>query len=41
MYSPMEIEGVDYELKPMNCPFHLSVYKSSLLWLLQFTDTIC
>jgi threonyl-tRNA synthetase len=30
MYSPMEIEGVDYELKPMNCPFHLSVYRSSL-----------
>jgi threonyl-tRNA synthetase len=30
MYSPMEIEGVDYELKPMNCPFHLSVFKSSL-----------
>ena len=30
MYSPMEIEGVDYELKPMNCPFHLGVYKSSL-----------
>lgn len=30
MYSPMEIEGIDYELKPMNCPFHISVYKSSL-----------
>ena len=30
MYSPMEIEGIDYELKPMNCPFHLGVYKSSL-----------
>ncbi len=30
MYSSMEIEGVDYEIKPMNCPFHLSVYKSSL-----------
>ena len=30
MYSPMEIEGIEYELKPMNCPFHLSVYKSSL-----------
>ncbi len=30
MYSPMEIEGINYELKPMNCPFHLSVYKSSL-----------
>lgn len=30
MYSPMEIEEVDYELKPMNCPFHLAIYKSSL-----------
>ncbi|MBE0426086.1 MAG: threonine--tRNA ligase [Nitrospirae bacterium] len=30
MYSPMEIEGVDYEIKPMNCPFHIHVYKSSL-----------
>jgi threonyl-tRNA synthetase len=30
MYSPMEIEGVDYEIKPMNCPFHLAVYRSSL-----------
>lgn len=30
MYSPMEIEGIDYEIKPMNCPFHISVYKSSL-----------
>jgi threonyl-tRNA synthetase len=30
MYSPMEIDGVDYELKPMNCPFHIEVYKHSL-----------
>jgi threonyl-tRNA synthetase len=30
MYSPMEIEGIDYEIKPMNCPFHIHVYKSSL-----------
>jgi threonyl-tRNA synthetase len=30
MYSPMEIEGTDYEIKPMNCPFHIHVYKSSL-----------
>lgn len=30
MYSPMEIEGVEYELKPMNCPFHIQVYRSSL-----------
>ncbi|MEW6570158.1 MAG: threonine--tRNA ligase [Nitrospirota bacterium] len=30
MYSPMEIEGVEYEIKPMNCPFHIHVYKSAL-----------
>ncbi|HXX53839.1 MAG TPA: threonine--tRNA ligase [Thermodesulfovibrionales bacterium] len=30
MYSPMEVEGMEYELKPMNCPFHLHIYKSSL-----------
>ncbi len=30
MYSPMEIENIEYELKPMNCPFHIGVYKSSL-----------
>ncbi len=30
MYSPMEIDDVDYEIKPMNCPFHLAVYKSNL-----------
>lgn len=30
MYSPMEIEDIEYELKPMNCPFHIQVYNSSL-----------
>jgi len=30
MYSPMEIEGIDYEIKPMNCPFHIHVFKNSL-----------
>lgn len=30
MYSPMEIEGIAYEIKPMNCPFHIHVYKNSL-----------
>lgn len=30
MYSPMEIEGIEYELKPMNCPFHINIYRSSL-----------
>lgn len=27
MYSPMEIEGQDYYIKPMNCPFHIMIYK--------------
>jgi len=30
MYSPMEIDEVQYEIKPMNCPFHIAVYRSSL-----------
>ena len=30
MYSPMEIDGIDYEIKPMNCPFHIHVYRTSL-----------
>ncbi|HSA59882.1 MAG TPA: threonine--tRNA ligase, partial [bacterium] len=30
MYSPMEMEGVDYQLKPMNCPFHIKIYKTHL-----------
>jgi threonyl-tRNA synthetase len=30
MFSPMEIEGTEYELKPMNCPFHIQIYKSNL-----------
>ncbi|TAN40922.1 MAG: threonine--tRNA ligase [Nitrospirae bacterium] len=30
MYSPMEVEGYPYEIKPMNCPFHIHVYKSGL-----------
>ncbi|HBI14184.1 MAG TPA: threonine--tRNA ligase [Desulfobulbaceae bacterium] len=28
MYSPMEIDEVKYQLKPMNCPFHIGIYKS-------------
>ena len=30
MYAPMEIDEQQYYLKPMNCPFHIMVYKSSL-----------
>ncbi len=26
MYSAMEIDDVEYQLKPMNCPFHIGVY---------------
>jgi threonyl-tRNA synthetase len=29
MYPPMEIEGASYYPKPMNCPFHMMVFKSS------------
>jgi len=28
MYSPMDIDEQPYYLKPMNCPFHIQVYKS-------------
>lgn len=28
MYSTMDVEGADYQLKPMNCPFHIQIYKS-------------
>lgn len=30
MYPEMELEGASYYPKPMNCPFHVMVYKSSL-----------
>jgi threonyl-tRNA synthetase len=30
MYSPIDIDGQQYYLKPMNCPFHLHIYKSRI-----------
>ncbi len=30
MYSALEIDGESYFLKPMNCPFHIMIYKSNL-----------
>ena len=30
MYSPMDIEGEDYYAKPMNCPFHIQIFKSRM-----------
>lgn len=29
MYSPMEMDKSDYYTKPMNCPFHIMVYRNS------------
>jgi threonyl-tRNA synthetase len=28
MYPPMELEGARYYLKPMNCPFHILIYRA-------------
>lgn len=28
MYAGMEVEGQDYLIKPMNCPFHIAIYQS-------------
>ena len=28
MYSPMPIDNIDYYIKPMNCPFHILMYKT-------------
>ncbi len=28
MYAPMDIEGQEYYIKPMNCPFHVMIYNS-------------
>lgn len=28
MYSGIDIDGAEYRLKPMNCPFHVQIFKS-------------
>ena len=30
MYAAMDVDGQEYFTKPMNCPFHIEIYKSSL-----------
>jgi len=30
MYAPIEIENQKYYLKPMNCPFHIEIYKTDI-----------
>ena len=29
MYTPMELDDADYQLKPMNCPGHILIYKNT------------
>jgi threonyl-tRNA synthetase len=30
MYPPMDMDGQEYFVKPMNCPFHIQIYKSAV-----------
>lgn len=30
MYAPMDIDGQEYFIKPMNCPFHIMMYQSQM-----------
>ena len=29
MYAPMDVDGNDYYIKPMNCPFHIQIYNNA------------
>ncbi|PYS47729.1 MAG: threonine--tRNA ligase [Acidobacteria bacterium] len=29
MFAPTELEGTEFRIKPMNCPFHIGIYKSA------------
>jgi threonyl-tRNA synthetase len=29
MFTPIKLEDADYQLKPMNCPFHILIYKNA------------
>ena len=30
MFKPMNVDDVDYQIKPMNCPFHMMIYQSKI-----------
>ncbi|TVQ95772.1 MAG: threonine--tRNA ligase [Spirochaetaceae bacterium] len=30
MYAPMELDNAEYFAKPMNCPFHIMIYKTQM-----------
>src|SRR3989442_7865728 len=29
MFTPIRLEDAEYQLKPMNCPFHILIYKDT------------
>ena len=41
MYSSMAIDEIEYQLKPMNCPFHISIYKSQMRSYREFPIRWC
>jgi threonyl-tRNA synthetase len=41
MYSSMAIDEVEYQLKPMNCPFHIEIYKSQMRSYREFPIRWC
>lgn len=41
MYSAMEIDDVSYQIKPMNCPFHIAIYKTRIRSYREFPIRWC
>jgi threonyl-tRNA synthetase len=41
MFSSMAIDEVQYQLKPMNCPFHIEIYKSQMRSYREFPIRWC
>lgn len=31
MFAPMVVDGIEYELKPMNCPFHIQIFSKQAM----------
>jgi threonyl-tRNA synthetase len=41
MFSAMDIDEVSYQLKPMNCPFHINIYKTRMRSYREFPIRWC
>ena len=41
MYAPMDIDEVQYQIKPMNCPFHIAIYKDGIRSYREFPIRWC